>query len=83
MYFTGPYLRVTTPKTTNGLIPLLRQGQQVVREDFLPLSARKALESKNNRLIKSGNSHLVAEIEVVGGDIVEQPVRKTRKQKTQ
>lgn len=83
MYFTGPYLRVTSPKTTNGIIPLLRNGQQVEREDFLPLTARKSLDSKNNRLRKSGNSHLIMKIEVVGGgpnsDI--EPKRKQRKPK--
>lgn len=80
MYFTGPYLRVTTPKTTNGLIPLIRNGQQVLREDFLPLSARKQLEAKNRRLSKNGNNHLVMEIEVVGAapSEVQQPKRKTK-----
>lgn len=71
MYFTGPYLRVTTPKTTNGIIPKLHNGQQEVAETFLPLSARKALEAKNRRLEKNGFRHLMMEIEVVGGS---QPV---------
>lgn len=79
MYFTGPYLRVTTPKTTNGLIPLIRNGQQVVREDFLPLSARKQLESKNRRLSKNGNNHLVMEIEVVGDAPVASEAQQTKR----
>lgn len=66
MYFTGPYLRVTTPRTTNGLIPKLNNGQQQFKETFLPLSARKQLERKNARLVKRGFKHLVATIEVVG-----------------
>lgn len=82
MYFTGPYLRVTTPKTTNGLIPLMKNGAQVVREDFLPLSAKKQLEQKNRRLEKNGHRHLLMEIEVVGeapnARVVEQPKRKTK-----
>lgn len=66
MYFTGPYLRVTTPRTTNGIIPKLQNGQQLVKETFLPLSARKQLEKKNDRLIKRGFKHLTSTIEVVG-----------------
>lgn len=79
MYFTGPYLRVTSPKTTNGLIPLIRNGQQVKREDFLPISARKQLEAKNRRLQKNGNNHLVMEIEVVGE---QSEAQQTTKRKT-
>lgn len=71
MYFTGPYLRVITPLTTNGIIPLMVNGVQQTREDFLPLTARKQLESKNRRLEKNGYGYLKAEIEEVGGS---QPV---------
>lgn len=66
MYFTGPHLRVTTPLTTNGMIPLIIMGEQQFKTDFFPLSARKAFEGKNNRLIKNGFKHLAAEIEVIG-----------------
>lgn len=78
MYFTGPYLRVTTPKTTNGIIPKLHNGQQEVSETFLPLSARKALEAKNRRLEKNGFRHLMMEIEVVGGNQPAAPVKAVR-----
>lgn len=82
MYFTGPYLRVTTPKTTNGIVPKMNNGQQEVTETFLPLSARKQLESKNRRLLKNGYQHLVAEIEVVGGTTPASAVQETPKRKT-
>lgn len=79
MYFTGPYLRVTTPITSNGMIPKFdSNGQKEVREDFLPLSARKQLESKNRRLAKNGFGHLVAELEVVGGSTPTPQKRKTK-----
>lgn len=81
MYFTGPYLRVTTPKTTNGIIPKMNNGQQEVNETFLPLSARKQLESKNRRLLKNGFQHLIAEIEVVGDAPVVVPEPTKRKTK--
>lgn len=83
MYFTGPYLRVTTPKTTNGIIPKMTNGQQEVSETFLPLTARKQLESKNRRLQKNGFHHLVAEIEVVGDapntSVTPEPVKRKTK----
>lgn len=66
MYFQGAYLRVLTPKTTNGMIPLIENGQQVFIENFLPLTAKKQLERKNQRLTKNGFGHLVAKIEIVG-----------------
>lgn len=66
MYFTGPYLRVTTPKTTNGLIPQIINGEPQYNETFLPLSAKKSLEAKNNRLTRTGFQHLVAKLEIVG-----------------
>lgn len=63
----GSYLRVTTPLTTNGTLPLLKNGQQQTEETFLPLTAKRHLERKNARLAKNGFGHLVAKIEVVGG----------------
>jgi hypothetical protein len=66
MDFNGqPYLRITSPKTTNGILPLTINGVVQTKETHLPLSARKRIESKNNRLRKSGNGHLVSKIEVV------------------
>lgn len=47
MPFKGPYLRVKTPITTNGISPLTDGGAIKYREDHLPLSAKKALEAKN------------------------------------
>lgn len=61
-----PYLRVITPVTTNGIIPLTVNGKNQYEETFLPLSSRKHLERKNARLTKSGMPHLVAKIETVG-----------------
>lgn len=62
----GAYLRVTTPVTTNGILPLIENGQQKYEETFLPLTAKKHLERKNIRLSKTGFNHLVAKIETVG-----------------
>jgi hypothetical protein len=78
MYFTGSYLRVTTPVTTNGIIPKLNNGQQVFKETFLPLSAKKALEKKNARLTRKGFGHLISQIEVVSDGTPEKPKRKTK-----
>lgn len=68
MYFTGPHLRVTTPLTTNGMVPKMVEGQQQYKTTFLPLSAKKQMESKNNRLRKKGFTHLLAQIEVVSDE---------------
>lgn len=81
MYFTGPYLRVTTPKTTNGIIPQIINGEPQYNETFLPLTARKQLEAKNRRLLKNGFRHLVAELEVVGGS-TNTPTAQKRKTKS-
>lgn len=70
MHFkSGEYLRVTTPKTENGLIPATVNGVVQTKETHLPLSARKALERKNNRLVKNGFKHLAAKIEVVRSEV--------------
>lgn len=61
----GAYLRITTPLTTNGLMPLMVNGVQQTEETLLPLSAKKHLERKNARLIKNGFPNMVAKIEVV------------------
>lgn len=63
----GSYLRVITPVTTNGNLPLLKNGKQETEETFLPLTAKRHMERKNARLTKNGFGHLVAKIEIVGG----------------
>jgi hypothetical protein len=50
MYFTGNYLRVLTPRTTDGNTPLLIDGQQQYKETALPLTALKRLEARNRQL---------------------------------
>jgi len=64
-FFTGTYLRVLSPRTTNGLSPEIGQdGKIVFREDHLPLSAKRYLESQNKKL----PDILKKTIEVVGGE---------------
>jgi len=64
-FFTGSYLRVLSPRTTNGLSPQIGpDGKLVYREDHLPLSAKKHLENQNKKLPEI----LRKTIEVVGGD---------------
>lgn len=65
-YFKGKYLRVTTPVTSNGILPLIIDGKPQYEETFLPLSAQKDLEKKNKNLDRTNNGHLKAKIEVVG-----------------
>ena len=65
MFKSGQYLRVTTPKTENGIIPATINGVVQTKETHLPVTARKAIERKNNRLIKNGFKHLTAKIELV------------------
>lgn len=62
----GAYLRVTTPKTTNGLLPETKNGVVQTEETFLPMTAKRHLERKNARIAKTF-PHLVAKIEIVGG----------------
>lgn len=65
--FKGPYLRIITPLTSNGIIPVTgNDGKVKTEETFLPLSARKHIEKENDALTKSGNPHLVHKIETVG-----------------
>lgn len=66
MYFKGKYLRVTTPVTTNGILPLIINGVPQYEETFLPLTAKKDLEKRNKHLERTGTPHLVAKIEEVG-----------------
>lgn len=62
MFFTGNYLRVSSPVTTNGTNPKIGEdGRVEYKETLLPLTARKALESQNKKLPE----HLRKKIEVV------------------
>lgn len=72
MIFKGGTLRVVSPKTEDGNRPKIDPvtKQQVYREDFLPLTARKALEDQNKKL----PSHLKKQIEVLTEDV---PVNNT------
>lgn len=73
MIFPGGTLRVVSPVTEDGNRPKIdsQTGRQVYREDFLPKSARKALEDRNKRL----PNHLKKIIELLPVDVVrEQPV---------
>lgn len=45
--FNGDYLRVLTPITTDGVIPLMKNGEQVYKEMHLPYGAKSRLEAKN------------------------------------
>ena len=62
----GQYLRVTTPVTTNGTTPMIKDGRQITEETFLPLTAKKELEKKNRHLERTGSGHLMMKIEIVG-----------------
>lgn len=59
--FKGSYLRVLTPKTSDGNVPLTKNNQVQYKETQLPLSARKALERENAKR----PNHLKHQIEVV------------------
>lgn len=62
--YNGPYLRVLTPRTTNGNNPLLNEhGQLQYKESHLPISAQFHLDKLN----RSTPQHLRKKIEVVHG----------------
>jgi hypothetical protein len=62
-FFTGPYLRILTPETINGVYPKMgRDGRQTFKETHLPVSARPAMERLNRKLPDA----LKKRIEVVG-----------------
>lgn len=62
--YNGPYLRVLTPRTTNGSNPLLNeQGVLQYKESHLPLSAQFHLDKIN----RATPQHLRKKIEVVQG----------------
>lgn len=49
-YFKGSYLRVLSPRTTDGITPQMQNDRLVYKEDFLPLSAKSHLEKQNEVL---------------------------------
>ena len=51
MFKSGQYLRVTTPKTENGIIPATINGVVQTKETHLPVTARKAIERKNKQIL--------------------------------
>lgn len=59
--FTGDYLRVLTPETTDGVTLKYANGQPVYREDHLPVTSQKMIEKKNLMLPE----HLRKKIEYV------------------
>jgi hypothetical protein len=46
----GDYLRVLTPITSDGISPVVENDRIKYREDHLPLTAKKMLEAKNEKL---------------------------------
>lgn len=51
--FGGKYLRVLTPKTTNGTTPMMDENDRLVfKETHLPMTAKKDLERQNETLSK-------------------------------
>ena len=50
MVFQGNYLRVLSPRTVDGVTPLLTDGVLQYKEEFLPLSAKPFLEIQNKEL---------------------------------
>lgn len=45
--FKGKYLRVTTPKTKDGNVPLIIDNVPQTKENYLPISAKSYLEREN------------------------------------
>lgn len=50
MVFQGNHLRVLSPRTVDGVTPLLADGVLQYKEEFLPLSAKPFLEIQNRDL---------------------------------
>lgn len=74
MVFKGNYLRVSTPRTTDGVTPQMKDDKLVYKEDFLPLSALKDLNEQNLKLPEI----LKKKIEVVRNDEQGTPVPTTK-----
>jgi hypothetical protein len=73
MYNQGSYLRVLTPRVTNGTnLQILPNGTIDYKEAHLPISAKRKMEEYNRKL----PSHLKKVLEVVEGNtqpVVAQP----------
>lgn len=71
MIYSGSYLRVLTPRTTNGTNILVDENTGIAqyKEAHLPLTARRKIELLN----KSLPAHLRKKIEVIS-PVVQQPV---------
>lgn len=66
--FKGDYLRVLSPVTSDGMVPVMdHDGKVKYREDHLPVTAKKMLEKKNLKLPQ----HLRKKIELVPGYVEE------------
>lgn len=61
MINNGSYLRVLTPRTSNGVNPIIVDGQVQYKETSLPMAAKRHLEEQNRKL----PDHLKKIIEVV------------------
>lgn len=69
MYTQGSYLRVMTPRTTNGNnVVVNERGVVEYKEAHLPLTAKRSLELLN----RNTPQHLRKKIEVVKGNVQEQ-----------
>lgn len=65
MYFKGTYLRVLSPRTSNGVNLLVGSDDRVIyKESLLPLSSKRFIEQQNTKL----PDHLKKKIEVVHSD---------------
>jgi len=63
MVFEGKHLRVLSPRTIDGVTPLLVNDTLQYKEEFLPLSAKPFLERQNKDLPEI----LRKKIEVIDG----------------
>lgn len=67
MFFNGPYLRVLSPATTNGVNLKIGDDDKVIyKEAHLPLTAKRSIEQQNAKL----PDHLKKKVEVVGTEPV-------------
>lgn len=76
MVFQGTHLRVLTPRTVDGVTPVLLDGVLQYKEEFLPLSAKPFLETHNKDLPEI----LRKKIQVIkdGGDSVKEQQKSTK-----
>lgn len=73
--FQGDYLRILTPQTVNGIVPEMKNGQQVYKESHAELGARKEFEKENLKL-PDHLKHILEDV-VTGFGVT------TKKQRTQ